>query len=1464
MTSSDGAPPMRWLNEHCTLFDPAVYGSDFRMRCNHASCSVSAAKEDADLGLDIGDNAPRGKITFSSSSDEEEAPPAPMLVDAEAEASDISGDESDISLDESDEDFVDDGEQASVDHAAVASATAAIEARTAEEEAQAAAERARQLQAREAEEEEERDERRAQKARERQVVEERRQREAADEARRLQDEASVRAAREELEARQDSGIHIHVILLKYQETPRVLAAPGIFQSDSSLWIDRGGSKIYVGGDQRTAGFQLLDTVKTESGPLGKTFCLSTVDTIDQGVAAGLVFEPENKLEQTDEFIIALARLREVGQKLYAEDNFPLLGNMCVKEEKLPLDMRVVPDLTSYIKPLRPLVLTADCATQKSRGIVKWLKSKLQYNPQLRVICISCRIVHALDLYNDLRGAGLDFGLYTERGEQGAIKSRVVCQFNSIKHYAGETDYHVVILDEVVSMLAYFTPGNSTLSDIDHRRSQLAHVMQLERLCAGATFLLLADAHIDMDGRVADFLEGVLSDKPEILKLVLRGKNPACRRTLETVYDPNPVQKPLDLTAAAAAVLEDPEQRIAVCCGSARLLSDAHREAGSYETMLRQLGLTKIVVLHGKVGEDEKRLLCERLDDTLTECQALLSTCALTVGLNPRVPFGKIHVHLHKNGASVRDIFQLMQRFGRDESLLANGDETRTVSVVVHDKAPLVKAGERQSIIAAGGTPPPTHTFNDFHREIVKSQRATEAQNGDRMEIAPTVADGAFTGTRRVKGNVLPDWVLKLYAWNLLEAKRSNTTMSEEFERYAKHHNFDIVVKQAEAAAAPVTDQGEVPLTDNAVFETTHGFNRYELARSLFVGSDVKAQHLEFLHKLEAGEAREAVLTTCEKVISDGYYKIYVPLGRRWVDTDELFADIDPEEVGNIKKQLWDEGHLMKARGTQLVQEHCHTMRYDVSALIMGDGAVDLTLSSDESQRVLAGLKMRELLGIESLVQSFSLPTHYVNVINMQLVGSGLEDTPTELYNALALVPRDRKILVPTKPRTRGSWLYVHLKQALRVYGMEPTHANGIVVGRRGQPSRLREDYGYVPIGGQLADERHVYVPMLDTSCAIKDVPEQLATVSQAKQDDLWAEELGQFDTISIQRGTVKYVERYDVGAAEQLLAAITQDPKKFTQRFKQGNDDPEKATDSVVCDLKKIIADGPTNEVIYLRHNSCGRRYASSNVSLQNIDGGVRKLVAGKYFWDIDFVNCFPMIITRVCKAFDHPVPVLDKYVQDRDIVLDQIKSFYDCTRDDAKTLVLRYLHGGKVGKWLRDVGIRDELCAKAAREGHCPVVTQLETECKQVCKFFLTKFPQFQSLLDHMNAKRVSEGKDRKGAASGLAHGLQDLEDRLLQRLETFLAAKGYEVGSLEYDGVKVYRDGATGPFPDAVLREAEGVLATHNLGSAAQPVFIGMKLAEKSMASKYKGFVDNAVSQPAETQAELRHMFALDAPAA
>eukprot|EP01043_Picozoa_sp_COSAG02_P022475 COSAG02_NODE_1169_length_14132_cov_85.570187_9_plen_102_part_01 len=97
----------------------------------------------------------------------------------------------------------------------------------------------------------------------------------------------------------------------------------------------------------------------------------------------------------------------------------------------------------------PLLLEADCATQKSRHIfgnqdsTGWLYEMLQFNPDLRVMIVSCRIVHALDVQRDL--APLGFQLYSDRADQDSSDKRVVCQLNSIVHYMGSGDYDIVIL-----------------------------------------------------------------------------------------------------------------------------------------------------------------------------------------------------------------------------------------------------------------------------------------------------------------------------------------------------------------------------------------------------------------------------------------------------------------------------------------------------------------------------------------------------------------------------------------------------------------------------------------------------------------------------------------------------------------------------------------------------------------------------------------------------------------------------------------------------------------------------------------------------------------------------------------------------------------------------------------------------------------------------------------------------------
>jgi len=76
--------------------------------------------------------SPAPRTSSSDAEAEGQAPPAPMLVDEAAAASDLSGDDGDISLDESDQEFVDDSEQPAVDHATTTSAAAEIEARNAE------------------------------------------------------------------------------------------------------------------------------------------------------------------------------------------------------------------------------------------------------------------------------------------------------------------------------------------------------------------------------------------------------------------------------------------------------------------------------------------------------------------------------------------------------------------------------------------------------------------------------------------------------------------------------------------------------------------------------------------------------------------------------------------------------------------------------------------------------------------------------------------------------------------------------------------------------------------------------------------------------------------------------------------------------------------------------------------------------------------------------------------------------------------------------------------------------------------------------------------------------------------------------------------------------------------------------------------------------------------------------------
>ena len=156
---------------------------------------------------------------------------------------------------------------------------------------------------------------------------------------------------------------------------------------------------------------------------------------------------------------------------------------------------------------------------------------------------------------------------------------------------------------------------------------------------------------------------------------------------------------------------------------------------------------------------------------------------------------------------------------------------------------------------------------------------------------------------------------------------------------------------------------------------------------------------------------------------------------------------------------------------------------------------------------------------------------------------------------------------------------------------------------------------------------------------------------------------------------------------------------------------------------------------------------------------------------------------------------------------------------------------------WVNDWDVSDSIRVKISREGHLDIVDAIAVEAELLCESLLQAFPEFAQTLAQVN-ERLPESRrktGRMGQYSALSYLMATLEDELLQSLEVFLQSRGYDVDSLEFDGLKPRRrDGDQGnPFPPDVLRDAEDYLASRVLRGGVR---IPMKLSEKPLITAFR----------------------------
>jgi hypothetical protein len=195
----------------------------------------------------------------------------------------------------------------------------------------------------------------------------------------------------------------------------------------------------------------------------------------------------------------------------------------------------------------------------------------------------------------------------------------------------------------------------------------------------------------------------------------------------------------------------------------------------------------------------------------------------------------------------------------------------------------------------------------------------------------------------------------------------------------------------------------------------------------------------------------------------------------------------------------------------------------------------------------------------------------------------------------------------------------------------------------------------------------------------------------------------------------------------------------------------------------------------YAKNKTEGRMF-SCNVSLQTISRRIRGSLSKNIYYDIDMVNCHPVILKNFCKINNINTPHLDSYMTDRDPKLKEIMDDLKVTRDQAKTIPLSILNGGS--------GIikPDDICTIAYDKKEEPSwISGLKKEVKKAYKCYI---------LTDKGKKHLKSSKDQNRwnlIGSVLNNYFCEVENQLLVCLYKFLLKKSITVGAFVFDGLMI-----------------------------------------------------------------------------
>ena len=261
----------------------------------------------------------------------------------------------------------------------------------------------------------------------------------------------------------------------------------------------------------------------------------------------------------------------------------------------------------------------------------------------------------------------------------------------------------------------------------------------------------------------------------------------------------------------------------------------------------------------------------------------------------------------------------------------------------------------------------------------------------------------------------------------------------------------------------------------------------------------------------------------------------------------------------------------------------------------------------------------------------------------------------------------------------------------------------------------------------------------------------------------------------------EYINRSDAYKIVQNWPEIfKQLPKKRQDKIKNSIDNGQ----DPIFQLKKIIKN--KSDIIHTKYNfsktlSTYGRLFPQNPSLASMPREIRNCLAHEKYYDIDMKNAHPVLLSQYCKKNYIRCDILDKYVANRDEILNKICQDSGVDKDEAKQTFLSLLNGGKGCGWqipkYKGTFIYD-------------FKEEIKGIHEAVCRINIEEF------------KKVSRRKEFNKEGSMMNIVLCKLEHLVLMNAVMFMTEKGYNVDALVFDGFMVRKIKELTP---AVLEELQ-----------------------------------------------------------